>query len=216
VIGKNKNDQFRPSISVGPNGEVGLFWYDRRNDSANQKTDVYGAFSTNHGASFGALVRVTGSNFGNPKINPNYDTYRSNCDSAYRISSVFPGSGAYVIWGDGRDSGPSANNRVDPNVYFVHVSMPTTTSAVVALAGTSAKVTGAVSPKVPGGKVTATLYRKVSGVYVKVTARTATLDAAGKYSLTFTRTAAGSCEIISKFLGNSEYLASSATKTFAC
>ena len=193
------------------------FWYTRQYDAAGFKIDVVGRFSFNHGTSWGPLERITSLSSNVPKLSPqNGDPSRRPCDFPGRISSVFPGSGAYVVWGDGRDKGPAANNGVDPNIYFAHVPIPTTTSAVVTKAGTTARVAGAVVPKVPGGKVTATLYRKVSGKFAKVTSQAATLDAAGKYSLSFTRTAAGSCEFIVKFAGSTEYLTSSVTTAFAC
>jgi hypothetical protein len=77
-------------------------------------------------------------------------------------------------------------------------------------------VTGAVTPQVAGGKVSVTLLRKVGSTWTKVAAKTVGLSSAGRYSTTFTRTAAGSCQVSVKFLGAAEYLASSVTKSFSC
>ena len=52
--------------------------------------------------------------------------------------------------------------------------------------------------------------------FTKVTAKTATLNASSKYALSFTRTAAGSCQVTVTFAGNAEYLASTVAKTFIC
>ena len=216
AIGTGPNDQFRPSITSGPEGAVSMFWYDRRNDPSNTLIDVYGRFSADRGLHWGPVERVTSTNFDPGELNPNWDTSRRNCEWEGKIDSTFPGSGAYVIWGDGRDAGPAANHGVNPNIYFAHVPIPTVVSTAVARGTTVLTVTGAVVPKVAGGRVTTTLYRKVGTSYVKVTAKTAILDAAGKYRLTFNRPAAGSCKEISKFLGNAEYLASTVTKTFLC
>ena len=62
----------------------------------------------------------------------------------------------------------------------------------------------------------ASLAAAAASPFSPLVAMAANLDESGKYSLTFTRTATGSCEIIARFLGNSEYLASAVTKTYAC
>jgi hypothetical protein len=123
-VSKNARDQFRPSITVSPTGDIDVFWYDRRNDPANLRIDVYGALSANHGISFGPLELVTSAPSLVPKLNPSGDSTRRNCDFPGRIAGLFPGSGAYVAWIDGRDKGASANGGVDPNVYFAHVPDP--------------------------------------------------------------------------------------------
>lgn len=111
--GGNKNDQFLPAIAASPTGNVLAAWYDRRNDSANQKTDVYGAYSRTHGVSFDPFFRVTNTAFKTPMLNPPWDTFRATCGSGYRIDLVFAGATAQAIWTDGRDAGPAANNGVD-------------------------------------------------------------------------------------------------------
>ena len=61
-------------------GTVSVAWYDRRNDAANNfNIDVFKAFSTDGGVTFGALQRVTDQNFGVPPLNPNFDNAVANC-----------------------------------------------------------------------------------------------------------------------------------------
>ena len=216
AIGSGPQDQWAPSMDVGPNGEIAVSYYSRQNSTANLNMDLYTRFSTNRGVSFGTPERVSSVSSKPPRLNPNYETWRRNCQSPFLNDTAFPGSGAYVAWVDTRDKGPAGNNGVDPNIYFAHVPVPTTTSAVVVKAATTVGVSGAVSPAVPGGKVTATLYRKVGAKFTKVTATTATLNTSSRYAVSFTRTAAGSCQVIVTFAGNPEYLASSVTKAFAC
>jgi hypothetical protein len=51
--------QFFPAIAVAPNGNVGLTWYDTRNDNANHKTDQFFSFSTDGGVSWSANTKIT-------------------------------------------------------------------------------------------------------------------------------------------------------------
>ena len=51
--------QFFPAIAVRPNGDVGVSFYDTRNDGVNHKTDQYFGLSTNGGTSFGANKKLT-------------------------------------------------------------------------------------------------------------------------------------------------------------
>ncbi|MFA5404296.1 MAG: sialidase family protein, partial [Ignavibacteria bacterium] len=46
------NDQWMPDVSVDDDGRVWVYWYDSRNDASNILTEIYGAVSTDGGATF--------------------------------------------------------------------------------------------------------------------------------------------------------------------
>jgi hypothetical protein len=50
---------FFPTISVAPDGTIGVSFYDTRNDLADKKTDQYWSFSTNGGDTWSANERIT-------------------------------------------------------------------------------------------------------------------------------------------------------------
>jgi hypothetical protein len=50
---------FFPSISIAPNGTIGVSFYDTRNDLTDKRTDVYASFSTDGGNTWSANQRVT-------------------------------------------------------------------------------------------------------------------------------------------------------------
>ena len=67
-------DQFEPFVEVNGAGVVSIAWYDRRNDPANNfNLDVFKTFSTDGGATFLPIIRVTDTSFPVPPINPNFD-----------------------------------------------------------------------------------------------------------------------------------------------
>jgi len=196
---------------------VGLFWYDRRNDTRNLKIDVYSAFSTDRGSHWGPLGRVTSTNFGTPQMYPRYDTTNSNCHWGGSIAVAAPGSGFYVAWVDNRDRGPTANRGSDQNIYFAHAIVPTTLTSVVAKTSSKANVTGKLAPVVAGARVVVTLFRRnTAGVYARITGATRTVTSAGAYSASFNRQRAGSCKVTAAYAGNAEYGASSKSITFTC
>ncbi len=51
--------QFFPAIAVAPNGNVGLSWYDTRNDGTNKKTDQYFSFSSDGGDTWSSNKKLT-------------------------------------------------------------------------------------------------------------------------------------------------------------
>jgi hypothetical protein len=53
------NDQWFPALGVNEDGLIEAIWYDKRNDPDNVQLDVYRAFSSNDGGSFGPNQRVT-------------------------------------------------------------------------------------------------------------------------------------------------------------
>jgi hypothetical protein len=63
---QTRNDPWFPSLAVTPDGShVGLFWYDRRLDPANNLIDRFGAIGTvsGHTVTFGANFRITDVSF---------------------------------------------------------------------------------------------------------------------------------------------------------
>ena len=53
------SDQYYPSITVSSTGRVIISWWDRRNDSLNNKSDIYLTYSDDGGQSFAADIKVT-------------------------------------------------------------------------------------------------------------------------------------------------------------
>lgn len=57
--GESPNDQFMPTVSVGPDGTVDLSWMDRRDDPENHLYDAYYAYSLDGGLTFSRNLRVS-------------------------------------------------------------------------------------------------------------------------------------------------------------
>ena len=91
-----------------------------------------------------------------------------------------------------------------------------TISALVRKTSTRIRVTGSVYPAHPGKVVSVTLYKKRSGVYVKLRTKHPTLSASSAYSASFVRPSAGYCKTKSVFGGDADHLASSKTVKFRC
>ena len=97
------------SPSAVDSGAVSVSWYDRRNDAANNlQTDVYKAFSSDGGATFGAIQRVTDQSFGIPQLNPNFDPNIAQCYMGEYIAAVGDAHNFYYAWGDNRNTVTSA------------------------------------------------------------------------------------------------------------
>jgi hypothetical protein len=120
--GGGQTDQFEPHVAVADNGDVGVVWYDRRNDPTNNlNIDVYTSFSNDGGSSFGALTRVTDQSFGVPQLNPNFNPGTAQCYMGEYIAIAGQGGGFYYVWGDNRNTVTNAawpNGRPDPDVFF--------------------------------------------------------------------------------------------------
>lgn len=85
-------DQFFPSISVGPSGNVGITWLDRRHDHADLKYQPFAAVSTNGGASFGRNYALT-SHLSNPYLDYSGGTFMGISDgNAWGGDTTFYGT----------------------------------------------------------------------------------------------------------------------------
>jgi uncharacterized repeat protein (TIGR01451 family) len=120
--GGGQTDQFEPFVAVAGAGALSVAWYDRRNDAANNlNVDVYKAFSSDGGANFGALVRVTDQSFPVPPLNPNFDPGVARCYMGEYIAATGDEHNFYYLWGDNRNTLVTTafpNGRPDPDVFF--------------------------------------------------------------------------------------------------
>ncbi len=113
-------DQFEPFVAVGIEGTLAMAWYDRRLDPVNNLLiDVFKAFSTDGGATFGPPTRLTDVSFPPPHINPNFDPAIVECYMGEYIAIVGDAHAFYFAWGDNRGSVTTPgfpHSRPDPDV----------------------------------------------------------------------------------------------------
>jgi hypothetical protein len=148
--GGTTTDQFEPNVAVGGDqGSVSVAWYDRRNDPANNfSVDVYKAFSTDGGATFGAIQRVTNTSFGVPQLNPNFDSAMATCYMGEYIGIAADAGRFYYLWGDNRNTITNANwpsGRPDPDVFFESEAAPITATGTTINAVEGASFSGVVA-----------------------------------------------------------------------
>jgi hypothetical protein len=113
------NDQWQPALAVTPDGNhLGIFWYDRRLDTANNLIDRFGAIGavSGHGVSFAQNFRITDVSFppafGQEPFGP--PDYMGDYDQAAADNSFF-----YTTWGDNRLGNSFYANQ--PDVRFAKV-----------------------------------------------------------------------------------------------
>jgi hypothetical protein len=135
------NDQWQPAIAMTPDGShVGIFWYDRRLDPANNLIDRFGVIGTvsGHTVSFTPNVRITDVSFP-PAFNqdPFWGTsgYMSDYDMATADNNYF-----YTTWGDNRLSDAFFANQ--PDVRFAKIPVNQDDTASLALVVSSSVVPG--------------------------------------------------------------------------
>lgn len=135
--GGGATDQFEPNVAVADNGDVGVVWYDRRNDTTNNMNiDVYTAFSSDGGSTFGSLVRVTDQSFGVPALNPHYNPGAARCYMGEYQAIVGQGGGFYYLWGDNRNTVTNMawpGGRPDADVFFDVLAGPSNQPPVVSV-----------------------------------------------------------------------------------
>jgi flagellar hook capping protein FlgD len=124
-------DQWFPDLAVNAQGQIRVFWYDRRRHSENPGdllVDVYGAGSTDGGVSFGPNERINHSLSGpdngmlpavgfDPLVNPIYMGDYNDLKAEITPDGV--GSGFVSAWGDFRRIVSSeGGTRSDQDVVF--------------------------------------------------------------------------------------------------
>jgi hypothetical protein len=147
------NDQWQPALAVTPDGgHVGVFWYDRRLDPANNLIDRFGAIGgvSGHDVSFGANFRITDASFApafgqDPPLPPrNMGDY----DVAVADNSFF-----YVTWGDNRLGDDFHASQ--PDVRFSRIPVPAmpagSTAIVVEQNPGISEIPGFYEFQTPGG-----------------------------------------------------------------
>ncbi len=108
-------DQWHPYIDASPGGDLAVFWYDRRNDPAdNLMIDVYRRLSLDDGETFTPDERVTDVSFGVPPLCPNFDS-AADCYMGEYNHITSDASSFYFLWGDNRNL---VDGRPDPDVFF--------------------------------------------------------------------------------------------------
>jgi hypothetical protein len=112
------NDNFFPFVSVAPNGNVNVIFYDRRNDVGNLEIDLFRARSTDGGQTW-TNERITANAFAIPNLNPNFDPLVAACYMGDYNWAISDASSLYPVWGDNRREVLAITGmRPDPDVYF--------------------------------------------------------------------------------------------------
>ena len=117
--------QVFPAVAAAGDGTVAIKWWDRRNDPINDSlNDVYMAYSTDGGMTFGKNFRVTNANwvFGPVDLQTNASDYHGDYDGL-----AADGSNIYVSWSDERGAFPEAYFTLfptnhDPNTPDFNIS----------------------------------------------------------------------------------------------
>jgi hypothetical protein len=124
-------DQWQPAIAVTPDGgHVGIFWYDRRLDPADNLIDRFGAIGTvsGHNVSFAPNFRITDVSFPpafgqDPVVPP---AYMGDYDIATADNNYF-----YTTWGDNRLPDNFFANQPDVRFAKIPVSESAAANALV-------------------------------------------------------------------------------------
>jgi hypothetical protein len=148
------NDQWTPALTVTPDGShLGVFWYDRRLDPANNLIDRFGAIGTvsGHIVTFGPNFRVTDVPFP-PAIGQIRSDYMGDYDMAVADNGFF-----YTTWGDNRLGDAFRAHQPDVRLAKIPVTFGSAAaSALLASPSRSSAAAGAgsapvFSPAAPAG-----------------------------------------------------------------
>ncbi len=101
----NGRDQYLPRLAVSPEGRVDAIFYDRRDDPANLKNDVYYTYSTDGGLHFAPNLKVT-SEPSDSRIGQRYliASAEGLNDFGSRLGLLSGRSSAVAAWADTRNS----------------------------------------------------------------------------------------------------------------
>ena len=137
-------DQWFPTISVGSANILVSTWYDRRNDTANNRLfDYYKSYSYDGGSTWTPNVRITDVSSDVPTLSPNFDPIVATCYHGDYDQQVQDGPFVYIQWSDDRNS---QNGRPDPDIWFEREAVITNTatlSGTIADFDSSAPIAGA-------------------------------------------------------------------------
>ncbi len=104
-------DQWQPVLTVNNNGVVGVFWYDRRLDTANNHDfDYYKAVSMDNGKTFLPNERVSDASSGVVLDSALATCYHGDYDTSIADATRF-----YIQWSSDLAVGPTP--QADPNVW---------------------------------------------------------------------------------------------------
>jgi hypothetical protein len=130
-------DQWQPTLAVTPDGsKLGIFYYSRQEDAANNLFKFYGRVATISGAtltfapSFAISDVASLPEFGRDSVVNS--VYMGDYDSAVATPGAF-----HVIWADNRDDLTGGAPRKDPNVYYERINLGLSVSTTVPAVGTT-------------------------------------------------------------------------------
>lgn len=112
----NGKDQFFPWLSVDPNGQVNMIWYDRRNDPNNLLIDVFHSESVNQGAVWDTNGKVTDVSF--PPV-VDVDPNIAGCYMGDYNGAASDANHIYAAWGDNRLGNPDVREAILHNTQQI-------------------------------------------------------------------------------------------------
>jgi hypothetical protein len=136
------NDQWNPALAVTPNGaDVGVFWYDRRNDPNNQLIDRFGAIGnvSGHTVTFAPNMQITDQSFPEEfgHVGGIVSNYMGDYDQAVATNNFF-----YLTWEDNRRPSLGHPGQAQ-DVRFAEIPLAVSGGAVIG-ATPRGTLTGAV------------------------------------------------------------------------
>ncbi|MGH3675396.1 MAG: sialidase family protein [Mycobacterium sp.] len=100
----NGRHQYQPRLAVAPNGRVDAVFYDRRDDGANLRNDVFFAYSADGGASFSRNVKLT-SKASSSRTGPRYvGTPLGLIEYGSRLGLLSRDDSSVAAWTDTRNA----------------------------------------------------------------------------------------------------------------
>jgi dipeptidyl aminopeptidase/acylaminoacyl peptidase len=131
------------------------------------------------------------------------------------LPATEPGSNETPLRGVHPDWQPCPPSGACPTTA-ASAQSPSTTTVAARRAGKKIKASGTLSPAHAGASMTVTLFKKKAGVFGPVKTVSRTLTSESKFAASFKRPGKGSCMVTAKFAGDSDHLASEASKNLKC